>query len=292
MINKSIKEKLTYELNKLNYYIDNIIVIDGNMKILIKDKNYIYSKPVIIQHDIDSKNNINILINSVCSYKADEKEKYGLTHLTEHCLFHNVKIDEYLNLNKLDGYAKTYGLEINAFTLSNNMCLEINYTPYDFKFKNITSEVLEYYPELHELVDKDFSKSELIAIGNIFNGIIYENNITQKSFDKELGIVLSEVHNHENNYNYNLQDITLNIFSKPYNHVGTRDNIKNFTLKDVLETQNLFRKNINSSLITLDLNIIDINYLVNLIDILSKLLNKSKDKVDYSVYEKDSIREE
>ena len=147
---------------------------------------------------------INLTIHAGLRY--EDKSNRGISHVLEHMFFEGTK--KYPSRKLFDEYVKNIGFEFNANTYHENI-LMYAYFPY-----------VEIEPMLEILSEMVFSPA-----------------LSEDAFEPERQIILNEIM--EDNYSQEKKYQNLfygkvykNSFIK-YNNLGTRKNVKNFTIEDI-----------------------------------------------------------
>lgn len=287
MVNKEIIERLATELVKVGYAIEDVIIEGYAPKYVVRSINKGKTvKPIVICHNVNSIENIDIVVSSPNTYKGSDIDKHGLTHLTEHCLFHNVEIDgKKYNGAEIDAYASLHGIYWNAYTSSEAIYCNLNYIPSIVKLNKLTDEVLECYPNLKGVVE-DKTKTELSVVSKLLNGVLFNNETTPEDFNKELSIVLAEISKYSAYPEHIISEFGNSLYKKQYSSSGKRDTVSKFTLEDVNRTKEIFKKNISTIYIDTKLTLENVNYISLLVQTLGNILEKTGDpcNVDYSAF--------
>lgn len=206
--------------------------------------------------------------------------KKGLTHLFEHCMFHQVTTGDGTVLvgDEFWDYAKKKGLYVSANTLYDGINVFGDIEPLEIKDEKYGEAMFDHYPHL---VSED-SLSNMTDLVDAVTSVTFRGTPLEKSFDKEQKIVTSEIRLRQADNGYVMYRSGMDVLSDAYDFSGTVEDVEQLTFADVKKMREIANNNVISASLSLDLSYIPAKFIVDWANMLNaEMINNITDNVDF-----------
>ena len=206
--------------------------------------------------------------------------KKGLTHLFEHCMFHQITTGDgtVLTADEFWEYTKEKGLYVSANTLYDGLNVFGEVEPIEIQNEKYSEHIFDFYPHLKQS-DNLSSMRDLI---DTVTSVTFRGVPLKESFDKEQKIVTSEIRLRQADNSYVMYRAGMDILSDAYDFAGTVEDVEQLTFDDVKRMREIATNNVISASICVDLSCIPANFIVDWVNMLnSEMVKNITEVVDY-----------
>lgn len=231
------------------------------------------TKTEIMVQNIVSDKNIQVYYEFDTAIKPNKKVPYvsGLTHLYEHCMFHNLDINGKI-VKQVDMWelCAKHNIDLNAWTSYDRITIRMEIKPQEM-VNDIIGNSYEQYGQLRHLIKKT-DNTDIKTAMKIIDAVAFKHNITKETFEQEKGIVQSEILGRDTNVDNVIREDMFNLLFEEYNsHVGYVEDIDKIEYEHILEADKVLQTRLRSIMVVGDLD----NLNPEIFDIIMKQVIKS-----------------
>ena len=210
------------------------------------------------------------------------KHVTGLTHLFEHCLFHNVRVmtdNGYVDMDseKLFAYAQKHNIMLNAHTSCNGIYIDVMFNPPVVDEKKYENDLLSDYKFFKNVKVEDqtsvaYSLIEDIAFNHRIDIVSTE---ALSKINKEREVVKAEQERYMHNDHFWIGTRSRMTTHIHHEYAGTPEDIDKISDKDILTLDRAFRNNCQGGILKIDMEHLTIEEVVKNVEYLFDVLDRN-----------------